>query len=145
MLNPRRHRPFRILPRHGRELVRPLVTFRPWLSQSLAEKNERVALCETKWFLYKLKLLGQPVTSEVRSGQVPKGDENPWSPITLLLMELEQNFNACSSRRDTFQCFLMPMDYFQGSKIRKIIFGSYDVIDLWWPGGFMTSIQVILV
>ena len=31
-------------------------------------------------------VLGQPVTSEVRSSA-----ENPWSPITLLLMELEQN------------------------------------------------------
>ena len=30
----------------------------------------------------------------MRSGQVPKSDENPWSPITLLLIELEQNVNV---------------------------------------------------
>ena len=57
-----------------------------------SRKNKRVARRETKRLIYKLKVLGQPVTSEVRSSA--EIDENPWSPITLLLMELEQNFNV---------------------------------------------------
>ena len=36
------------------------------IGQELREKNERVARRETKRLIYKLKVLGQPVTSEVR-------------------------------------------------------------------------------
>ena len=34
---------------------------------------------------------------------------------------------------------------FLGVKTLKIIFWSYEVIDLWWLGGSMTSFHVILV
>ena len=69
-LNPRRHRPFRILPRHkggGGGLVRPPLAVSPLIELELRGKNERVARRETKRLIYKLKVLGQPVTSEVRS------------------------------------------------------------------------------
>ena len=39
----------------------------PLTELELREKNERVARRETKRLVYKLKVLGQPVTSEVRS------------------------------------------------------------------------------
>ena len=66
--NPRRHRPFRILPRHkgGGGWYDPLA-ISSLTELELRGKNERVARRETKRFIYKLKVLGQPVTSEVRS------------------------------------------------------------------------------
>ena len=39
----------------------------PLIELELRGKNERVARRETKILIYKLKVLGQPVTSEVRS------------------------------------------------------------------------------
>ena len=67
-VNPRRHRPFRILPRHKGGLVRPPpLAVSPLIELELRGKNERVARRETKRLIYKLKVLGQPVTSEVRS------------------------------------------------------------------------------
>ena len=50
-------------------LVRPPLAVSPLieLQKSFAKKNERVARGETKRLIYKLKVLGQPVTSEVRS------------------------------------------------------------------------------
>ena len=65
--NPRRHRPFRILPRHkgGGGGTTPLAVS-PLIELEL-RKNERVARRETKRLVYELKVLGQPVTSEVRS------------------------------------------------------------------------------
>ena len=69
LLNPRRHRPFRILPRHTGggggttpRAVPPLIVL-----ELREKKNERVARRETKRLVYKLKVLVQPVTSEVRS------------------------------------------------------------------------------
>ena len=59
----RRCRPFRILPRHPGVGTDP-VPFRP-LELELREKNERVARRETR--VHTLKVLGQPVTSEVSS------------------------------------------------------------------------------
>ena len=63
--NPRRHRPFRILPRHkgGGGWYDPLAVS-PLIELELRGKNERVARRETKRLIYKLKV---PVTSEVRS------------------------------------------------------------------------------
>ena len=65
-LNPPQHRPFRILPRRkggggGTISILPLIEL------ELRRKNERVARRETKRLVYKLKVLGQPVASEVRS------------------------------------------------------------------------------
>ena len=66
-LNPRRRRPFRILPRHkGVGGTTPLGVS-PLIELELCGKNEHVARRETKRLIYKLKVLGQPVTSEVRS------------------------------------------------------------------------------
>ena len=73
-------------------LVRPPLAVSPLIELEIRGKNERVACRETKRLIYKLKVIGQPVTSEVRSS-VEKW-RKPWSPITLLLMELEQNFNV---------------------------------------------------
>ena len=42
-------------------------TTRPLIELALREKNELVARYETKRLVYKLKVLGQPVTSGVRS------------------------------------------------------------------------------
>ena len=39
----------------------------PLIELELHEKNEHVARRETKRLIYKLKVLGEPVTSEVRS------------------------------------------------------------------------------
>ena len=69
-INPRRHRPFRILSRHKRggggggydPLAASLL-----IELELHGKTERVARRETMRLIYKLKVLGQPVTSEVRS------------------------------------------------------------------------------
>ena len=69
-LNPRRHRPFRILPRHkggGGVGTTPPLAVSPLIELELRGKNERVARRETKRLIYKLKVLGQPMTSEVRS------------------------------------------------------------------------------
>ena len=63
--NPRRHRPFRILPRHKGGTTSLAVS--PLIGLELCGKNERVARRETKRLIYELKVLGQPVTSEVRS------------------------------------------------------------------------------
>ena len=48
-------------------LVRPPLAVSPLIELELRGKNERVARRETKRLIYKLKVLGQPVTSEVRS------------------------------------------------------------------------------
>ena len=75
-VNPRRHRPFRILPRHkGGWYDPPPLAVSPLIELELRGKNERVARRETKRLIYKLKVLGQPVTSEVRSSA--EIDENP--------------------------------------------------------------------
>ena len=67
-VNPRRHRPFRILPRHkGGVGTTPPLAVSSLIELELRGKNERVARRETKRLIYKLKVLGQPVTSEVRS------------------------------------------------------------------------------
>ena len=66
ILNPRRHRPFRILPRHRGGSTTPLAVS-PLIELELRGKNEYVAHRETKRLIYKLKVLGQPGTSEVRS------------------------------------------------------------------------------
>ena len=67
LVDPRRHRPFRILPRHkgGGGWYDPLAVS-PLIELELRGKNERVARRETKRLIYTLKVLGQPVTSEVR-------------------------------------------------------------------------------
>ena len=92
-INPRRHRPFRILPRHkGGWYAPPPCRFAPDWARASRKKNERVARRKTKRLIYKLKFLGQPVTSEVRSSA--EKWRKPWTPVTSLLMELEQNFNV---------------------------------------------------
>ena len=45
----------------------PPLAVSPLIELELRGKNERVARRETKRLIYKLKVLGQPVTSEVRS------------------------------------------------------------------------------
>ena len=82
-------------PREGGGGVRPHRAVSSLIELELRGKKERVARRETMRLVYKLKVLGQPVTSEVRSSA-----ENPCSPITLLLMELEQNFNVLRVPRD---------------------------------------------
>ena len=68
LINSRRHRPFCILSRHkgGGGWYDPLAVS-PLIELELREKNEHVARREAKRLIYKLKVLGQPVTSEVRS------------------------------------------------------------------------------
>ena len=66
------------------------VAVSPMIELELRGKNERVARRETKRLIYKLKVNQW----SLRSGQVPKSDENSWLPITLLQMELEQHFNV---------------------------------------------------
>ena len=67
-LNPRRHSPFHHPSRHrgGGGDATPL---RDWLLSALELrfKNQRVACHETKPLTPEFKVLGQPVTSEVRS------------------------------------------------------------------------------
>ena len=53
--------------RGGGGLVRPTLAVSPLIELELRGKNERVARRKTKRLIYKLKVLGQPVTSEVRS------------------------------------------------------------------------------
>ena len=59
----------------GGGLVRPPLAVSPLIELELRGKNERVARRETKRLIYKLKVLGQLVTSEVRSST--EVDENP--------------------------------------------------------------------
>ena len=68
-LNPRRHSPFRHPSRHrGLGLVRPPPP-RVWILSELELqlKNQSVACHERKSLTPDFKVLGQPVTSEVRS------------------------------------------------------------------------------
>ena len=51
---------------HRRGLVRPRAVS-PLLELELRGKNERVVCRETERMVYKLKVLGHPVTAEVRS------------------------------------------------------------------------------
>ena len=51
----------------GGGLVRTPLAVSPLIELGLRGKNERVARRETKRLIYKLKVLGQPVTSKVRS------------------------------------------------------------------------------
>ena len=53
----------------------PPLAVSPLIELELRGKNERVARREAKRLIYKLKVLGQPVTSEVRSSA--EIDENP--------------------------------------------------------------------
>ena len=66
-VNPRQHRPLRILPRHKPGGIRPPLTVSPLIELEKERKKEHVGRRETKRLIYKLKILGQPVTSEVRS------------------------------------------------------------------------------
>ena len=52
--------------RRGGGVTTPLAVS-PMIELELRGKNERVGRRETKRLIYKLKVLGQPVTSEVRS------------------------------------------------------------------------------
>ena len=65
--NPRRHRPFRILPRHkGGGGYDPLAVS-PLIELELRGKKRACSSPRDEELIYKLKVLGQPVTSEVRS------------------------------------------------------------------------------
>ena len=130
-INPRRHTPYRILPRHkGGGGATPRAVS-PLIELELCEKNERVARGETKRLKYKLKVLGQPVTSEVRS------DAEKWRKLVIADCfasdGAKEKFQrpACSLRRveHATMFFECPWIIFRGQKIRKIIFGTYDVID----------------
>ena len=50
--------------------LNPLLQIRPWLSHSFVKKNDLIARRERKWLVYKLKALGQSVTSKVRQNLV---------------------------------------------------------------------------
>ena len=67
---------------HGTRWVRPHRAVSSLIELELRGKNERVARRERKRLVYKLKVLGQPVTSEVRSSA-----KKPVLADTLLLME----------------------------------------------------------
>ena len=147
--NRRRHSPFRILPRHkggGGGGTTPLAVS-PLIELELRGKNERVPRHKMKRLIYKLKVLDQPVTSEIRSSA------EKWRkhviPDNFASDGARAKFQrpACSLRRVehstmVFECSWM---IFRGQKFEKNIFGSYDVIDIWWPGGYMTSFQGFLV
>ena len=134
-LNPRRHRPFRILPRHkgGGGLVgtTPLAVS-PLIELELRGKNKRVSRRETKRLIYKLMVLGQPVTSEVRLSA-----EKWRKPV------IADNFAsdgarakfqrpACSLRRvehDTM-VFERPWMIFRGQKFEKSFSGHMTSLTL---------------
>ena len=98
--------------------------------------------------MYKLKVLGQPVTSEVRSSA-----EKWWKPViadNFVSDGAKAKFQrpACSLLRveQVTMVFECPRMIFGGQKFEKSFFGhTYYVIDRWWPGGSMTSFQVFLV
>ena len=69
--------------------VSPLIE----LARASQKKNERAARQETKRLVYEPKVLGQPVTSELRPKR-PKNDQIPFSPTISLQMALAQNFNV---------------------------------------------------
>ena len=119
----------------------------PLIELELRGKNERVARRETKRLICKLKVLGQSVTSEV--GSSAEKWRKPVITDNFASDGARAKFQrpACSLRRVehvvmVFECLWM---IFRGQKFEKIIFGSCDVIDLWWPGGSMTSFQVFLM
>ena len=74
-----------------------------------------------KRLVYKLKVLGQPVTSEVRSSA--KRDENPVIADNFASDGARVKFQrpTCSSRRveQVSMFFLVPTDDFYGSIIRQ--------------------------
>ena len=66
-INPRRRRPLRFLPLHTEGGWYNPRAVSLLIELELRGKNERVARRETKRLVNKLKVLGQSVTSEVRS------------------------------------------------------------------------------
>ena len=128
-INPRRHRPFRILPRHGGGGVgTTLLAVSPLIKLELRGKNERVARRETKRLIYKLKVLGQPVTYEVKV--VPKSAEKRRKPV------IADNFASDGARAKSQRpaCFLRrvkhvtmvfecPWIIFRGQKFEKLFSG----------------------
>ena len=105
----------------------------PLIELELRGKNERVARHQAKQLVYKLKVLGHPVTSEVRSSA--EKSRKPVIADNFASDGARAKFQrpACSSRRVehvpmTFYCPRMIFRVQQFGK--KIIFGSYDVIDL---------------
>ena len=133
---------------HGtRGLVRP-----PWVSPlielELRGKHERVARRETKRLIYQLKVLGQPVISEVRSSA--EKWRNPVIADNFSSYGARAKFQrpACSLRRVEHDTMVFACSWliFRGQKFEKSFSGhTYDVIGLWWPGGSMTSFRVFLV
>ena len=112
-------------------LVRPPLAVSPLIELELRGKNERVVRRETKRLIYKLKVLGQPVTSEVRSSA-----EKWRKPV------IADNFAsdgarakfqrpACSLRRveHVTMVFEWPWIIFRGQKFEK----SFRVIWRHWP------------
>ena len=114
----------------------------PLIELKLRGKNEHVARRKTKRFIYKLKVLGQAVTSEVRSSaekwRKPVIADNGFNKniiiwLTLLLMELEQNFNVQRVPYDewnTLRWFLNAHGWFLGIKNKK---NNLRVIWHHWP------------
>ena len=69
-VNPRRHRPFRILPRHkgGGWYDPPPLAVSPLIELQLRRKNERVARRETKRLIYNLTLARFPYFATFAGG-----------------------------------------------------------------------------
>ena len=122
VINPRRHTPFRILTRHkgGGGGTTP------------REKNERVARRETKRLIYKLKVLGQLVTSEVRSSaekwRKPVVANNFASDGAIAKFQRP----GCSSRRveHVAMVFECPRMIFRGQKFEKSLSGRMTSLTL---------------
>ena len=117
-LNPRRHSPFRQPSRHKGWYDPPRI----WLLSELELrlKNQRIARHETKSLTSEFKVLGQPVTTEVRS--MTKKGQNASSPITSYLSKVEPRFkdqNVSYGLRNTMQCLSAPYDRFLGAEIQK--------------------------
>ena len=87
-------------------------------------KNQRVACHDTKPLTPDLKVLGQPVTSEVRS-MTQKWQKCDFATITSYLSKLEPRFkdqNVSYGLRNTMRCLSVPYEPFLGVKIKKKYF-----------------------
>ena len=140
-INPRRHRPFRILPRHkgGGGWYDPLAVS-PLIELELRERNERVARHELKKLIYKLNVLDQPVTSDVRSSAEKWRKSVITDNFASDGARTKFQHPACSLRRveHVTMVFECPWIIFMGQKFKKSFSGhmtslTFDDPVVPWP------------
>ena len=124
----------------GGGLVRPPLPFRPDWARASQKKNESVARREMKRLIYKLKVLGQPVTSEVRSSAEKWRKHVIADNFASDVATAQFQRPACSLRRVEHYTMVVqcPWMIFRGQKFEKSFLGhmtslTFDNPVVPWP------------